>query len=229
MSDSPTTPNINPNPVPGSTANEEPNTSLNVGEGAVPPAPEPPTYPGGGAVPPQTPYGQPQYNAAGAPAYGQTAYGQPYPGYAGQQPYGASGYGPAYGAGAPPYSPAYGAYSNANQYNGLAIAGFVCSFLFSIVGLVLSIIGLNQIKKQGGKGRGLAIAGIVISIINTVLGIIITIAIIGGSMYAVNEMVNEMDRGGQYDYSYSWDDDTDDMYTNLTNGLDALPEHVVVG
>jgi len=46
------------------------------------------------------------------------------------------------------------------KYNGLAIAGFICSFLVSLLGLILSIVGLNQIKKQGGKGKGLAIAGI---------------------------------------------------------------------
>lgn len=45
------------------------------------------------------------------------------------------------------------------KYNGLAIAGFICSFLVSLLGLILSIVGLNQIKKQGGKGKGLAIAG----------------------------------------------------------------------
>ena len=37
------------------------------------------------------------------------------------------------------------------KYNGLAIAGFICSFLVSLLGLILSIVGLNQIKKQGGK------------------------------------------------------------------------------
>ena len=48
--------------------------------------------------------------------------------------------------------------------NGLAIAGFVTSLVCcGPVGLVLAIMGLNQIKKdptQGGKG--LAIAGIII-------------------------------------------------------------------
>ena len=61
--------------------------------------------------------------------------------------------------------------------NGLAIAGFVCSFVAQIVGLVLSIIGLVQIKKSGEKGRGLAIAGIIISAV----GIFLTILIIIGS------------------------------------------------
>jgi len=54
--------------------------------------------------------------------------------------------------------------------NGLAIAGFVCAFLISIVGLVLSIIALNQINNSNGmqKGKGLAIAGIIIGALNIV-------------------------------------------------------------
>lgn len=31
--------------------------------------------------------------------------------------------------------------------------GLVCSFFTSIIGLIFSIIGLNQIKRQGGKGK----------------------------------------------------------------------------
>ena len=67
--------------------------------------------------------------------------------------------------GQPGWSGSYGSVPpEANQkYNGLAIAGFICSFLVSLLGLILSIVGLNQIKKQGGKGKGLAIAGIIIS------------------------------------------------------------------
>ena len=64
--------------------------------------------------------------------------------------------------------------------NGMAIAGFVlgllgffgCCFgpVFSITGLVLSCVGLSQIKEspmQGGKG--LAIAGIVLAILGILL------------------------------------------------------------
>jgi hypothetical protein len=79
---------------------------------------------------------------------------QPYP----QQPY--------------PYGP-----PQAAGTNGMAIAGFVLSFLCSILGLVFSIIGLNQAKERGQGGRGLAIAGIVISCLSIVIGI----AIIAGS------------------------------------------------
>ena len=62
--------------------------------------------------------------------------------------------------------------------NGLAIAGFICSFLCALPGLIMSIIAYNQCKSSGGqlKGEGLALAGIIISAIMMVLGIIIQIA-----------------------------------------------------
>jgi len=62
--------------------------------------------------------------------------------------------------------------------NGMAIAGFVCAFLCSILGLILSGVALSQINSSGGrqKGKGLAIAGIVISIISLVAGILFQVA-----------------------------------------------------
>ena len=47
-------------------------------------------------------------------------------------------------------------------YNALAIIGFICSFIFGTVGLILSIISLVQIKQHAQQGKGLAIAGVVI-------------------------------------------------------------------
>mgnify|MGYP002584501509 CR=1 FL=1 len=49
--------------------------------------------------------------------------------------------------------------------NGMAIAGFVCSFLFAILGLIFSLIGMNQCKERGDNGYGLAKAGMIISIV----------------------------------------------------------------
>ena len=57
--------------------------------------------------------------------------------------------------------------------NGLAIAGFVVAFFSPIVGLVLSIIGLNKSKTMDGDGRGMAIAGIVVAILNFLITVII--------------------------------------------------------
>jgi type II secretory pathway pseudopilin PulG len=66
--------------------------------------------------------------------------------------------------------------------SGLAIAGFVCSFFFGLLGLIFSVMGYNECKRSGGTvgGAGLAIAGIVISIFWIVvflLGIVAAVAI----------------------------------------------------
>lgn len=47
--------------------------------------------------------------------------------------------------------------------NEWCIVGFICAFLIPLLGLIFSIVGLNQVKKSKERGRGLAIAGIVIS------------------------------------------------------------------
>lgn len=65
--------------------------------------------------------------------------------------------------------------------SGLVTAGFICSLfgfltcgITSIIGLILSIIGLEDSKKSGKKD-GLAIAGIVISVIPiAIIGLLIT-------------------------------------------------------
>lgn len=63
-----------------------------------------------------------------------------------------------------------------NETNGMAIAGFVCSFFgwVAILGVVFSAIGLSRANKSiTRKGRGLAIAGLAISITSIVLNIIL--------------------------------------------------------
>lgn len=61
--------------------------------------------------------------------------------------------------------------------NGLAIAGFVCSFFIPILGLILSIVGKNQIKQSNGTqgGDGLATAGIAISIVFMAIGLLVVV------------------------------------------------------
>lgn len=67
-----------------------------------------------------------------------------------------------------------------NKNNGLAIAGMVLGilsilwnpwFLFSIIGVILSSVGLYKTKELG-KGKGMAIAGLVCSIVGIIVGII---------------------------------------------------------
>ncbi|GAB2455939.1 hypothetical protein HD599_003173 [Conyzicola lurida] len=58
---------------------------------------------------------------------------------------------------------------------GITIAGVVFAFLFPLLGLILSIVGLVQARGAGQK-NGLAIAGIIISIVWPILvGILIAV------------------------------------------------------
>jgi len=70
------------------------------------------------------------------------------------------------------------------QTNLLAVLSIVFAFLFNIVGLILGIISLKQIKKTGEQGKGIAIAGIVISsisiFITTLTILLFTLGIIAG-------------------------------------------------
>lgn len=57
--------------------------------------------------------------------------------------------------------------------------GWVCSGiggLFGVVALVTGLIGMNQVRKDAGKGKGMAIAGIVLGAL-TVLGICLSVII----------------------------------------------------
>ena len=88
---------------------------------------------------------------------------------------------------------AYGpqTYHTGNAYvskptNTMCLLGFIFSFILPLVGLILSIIGLNQVNKRvdAENGKGLAIAGIIISAIAIFLVILmIIIAIIVGSFW----------------------------------------------
>lgn len=90
--------------------------------------------------------------------------------YGAQPPGGAYGAQPGYPPGPPPgyYPPPYGVpMQMAPSTSGMAIAGFVLSFLCSLLGLIFSIIGYNEVKNSNGMktGGGLALAGIIISIV----------------------------------------------------------------
>lgn len=135
------------------------------------PPSSPPARPPQGPPPWQPPYPQaqpPQYGQAPQqvpPQYGQPQYGQPPP----------FGQPPQYGA-YPPAPPYGAAYPQQAGWNGFAIAGFVCAFLCTILGLIFSGIALSQIGRTGQRGRGLAIAGIIISLASAALGIAIYVA-----------------------------------------------------
>lgn len=61
--------------------------------------------------------------------------------------------------------------------NVLSIISFIASLFLSILGFVLSIISLNQIKVTNEKGKGFAIAALVISSIKMIL--LIALVVLG--------------------------------------------------
>lgn len=143
-----------------------------------PPQPQYPNYP-----PPQAGYTPPQAANYAQPQANPAPYGQPqgYPGAPVQPGYG--GY-PGY----QPY-PGYGAQGTGT--NGLATASlivsiiglpslFFCVFipLISIVGLVLGIVSLNQLKTSGQQGRGLALGGVWVGAIGTVIGVALLVVLV---------------------------------------------------
>ena len=139
------------------------------GESQVPPAPQ---Y---GEQAPQ--YGQPspygEQSGQQAPQYGeQPKYGQPQAPYGEQQnPYGqpAAPYGQ-------PQAPYGYAQPTGPKTNVMAIISLIAPFVgFGVVGLVLGIIALGQIKRTGEQGRGLALAGTIVSGVSVLVGVIFII------------------------------------------------------
>ena len=69
-----------------------------------------------------------------------------------------------------------GAVQTGKKTNGMAIAGFVCSFFFALLGLIFSIIGMKQCKERGDNGYGLAKAGMIISIVWMAIVFLVSVA-----------------------------------------------------
>ncbi len=183
----------------------------------------------------QQPYGQPAQQPYGAPQAEPTQvmpdYGQMQPNsYAAQeQPpqafdYGQQGQQP-YGGQIPPQIPpqepmaGYGAPQNNDKWNGLVIAGFVCAFLVPIVGLILSIIGMVQINKNGGKSKGMAIAGIIVSVVVMVLNGLLVFSMLNAANGAIQTAITTSQSPSATSSSPSTTDpDIDDLDNDL-NGL----------
>ena len=119
--------------------------------------------------------------------------------------------------------------NNNNKRNGLALAGFLCSLfgLFtcgfpSIIGLILSAIGLHTANETGDR-KGLAIAGLVMGIVGT---IIILMSIIGmvAAMFALPDDYSYEYNTGDDDYEYyeTCDISFRDAEDNLVMSKDVL-------
>ncbi|MBD5785147.1 DUF4190 domain-containing protein [Cellulosimicrobium terreum] len=147
---------------------DAPQPGSDAGTGWAPPS-------GAGGQSPPSPYGA-QPSPYGTPA----PYGTPLSPYGAQpSPYGTPPGGPP----PSPYGPA-GSYSGypvpyapPTPTNGLAVASMIvsvaslvlCIGLPGIVGLVLGIVALNQVLRDGKKGKGFAIAGIAVGAVGTIL------------------------------------------------------------
>jgi hypothetical protein len=132
-----------------------------------------PEYPSPYPPPPVPSYGYPPPPPGGPPGYGgpPVGYGPP-PGYGGPPGY------------PMPYDP-YRPYGAPPETNGLAIASLVTSLaaipltalcgigaLAAIVGIVLGIVALNQLRQTHQQGRGLAIAGIAVGTLTAVVPLV---------------------------------------------------------
>jgi hypothetical protein len=123
-----------------------------------------------GGYPPPAPNvgGYPPPPNFGAPGYPGPQYSAPTPPYGAPPGYPPAGYGTPYG-GAP------------SSTNPLAIASLVASAIGvlcgvgSIIGIVLGIVALNQIKRDNQGGHGLAIAGIAVGAVSLVLSMVLAI------------------------------------------------------
>ncbi|MGN1051975.1 MAG: DUF4190 domain-containing protein [Candidatus Scatosoma sp.] len=77
-----------------------------------------------------------------------------------------------------------GADNGYRKTNAFAIAGFVCSFLFALLGLIFSIIAMKQCRERNEEGYGLAKAGMIISIVSMALSVLLGI-IYGAALASV--------------------------------------------
>lgn len=68
------------------------------------------------------------------------------------------------------------------ETNGVALAGFVFSFISPLIGFILSIVGLNKAKQLRGVGRGYAIAGIIISVVSFIATCLIYMYLYGSGI-----------------------------------------------
>lgn len=153
-----------------------------------------PRAPGSAAAPSSSGHPAPgPYGAPGTPVYGTApgAYGiDP---SAGQHPPGhPAGYGPGYPPGYGPQpgwppTPSWDAsFAPPPRQNGLALASMITSLaglllcmVPGIVGLVLGIVALQQIGRDGTTGRGFAITGIAVGAVETAFVVLWIFAMMG--------------------------------------------------
>lgn len=106
---------------------------------------------------------------------------------------------------------------NNNENNTMSIVGFILSFMMPVVGLILSILGLNKSKELNNKGKVLSIAGIIISVLLfifqfLVLLLLISVGTVSSTLDTAKNKANklmcekaydcELDSTGNYSCKY---------------------------
>lgn len=108
---------------------------------------------------------------------------------------------------------------NEKKTNTLAILGFIFSFLFSLLGLILSILGLKK-SKETGSGKGLSIAGIVISSVSIAMSILIMLIIVPYYFSYDNDIRSSGDDNTTVTdnvthYSHTFNVSSNDLYVDM--------------
>lgn len=94
------------------------------------------------------------------------------------------------------YNPPQNGYYNqapnnpSSKINSMALAGFIVSFFFGLIGLILSLIGFHQTRVRGERGKGFAIAGIVIGCLSVISTIWLIIFVVTAEPYELHNFYN---------------------------------------
>lgn len=86
--------------------------------------------------------------------------------------------------------------TSTTKTNGLAIAALVLSFFVPFIALILGIVALSSIKKNGENGKGLAIAAIVLSSIFMLIAILFTSLVLYNLQKAAKDNGVNVNNGG---------------------------------
>lgn len=87
------------------------------------------------------------------------------------------------------------------KMNRFCIVGFICSFIFFVLGLLLCFVGFYQAQRRNEKGDNLAIAGCLISIVKLFLVMYIDVIFPSPSIspnLILNTACSVIDENGNY-------------------------------
>lgn len=90
---------------------------------------------------------------------------------------------------------------NDDKYNTKAILGFILVFFFWPAGLFLAIMGRNEIKKYGGKGKGLTTASFVLCGLSIVVSFVALLVFMSAINSGAGRTATLEGRSGGYSYS----------------------------